>query len=309
MKTRRRLKIRYSRLVILIGLIALVIGSIWTTYSFVIDNDHHGGMEYDFKKPLTLSLDLNSQHYLIFRTDTKTDYFAYEADEVIYPASVTKLMTLDAILALNPDLTSEVVMQTEDYALMYSRNASVANLGVGYKYTIEDLLYAMILSSGADACAALERYFENQGINLVEQLNQRAMDLGMDQSHFVNVTGLFEEEQVTSLNDLKKLVLDLWQYPQAKAILSSMAYESNNRTFYSTLNAYGVDDVGEAHVLGGKTGYTYQSKQNIVVFYEVEDHIYCMMLAEADGNPVDGEYFHADDCIDILSYLYDFLVE
>lgn len=260
--------------------------------------------EYDETKAYPLSLELYSDHYYIFNVDTGIDYYAYKEDEIIYPASITKLMTLDTILNLNVPLDDEIVVSYDDFDLMYARNASVAGLTIGSSYTIEDLLYAMVLPSGADACEALERYFLERDIDLVAKMNERAKELKMDNSHFINTTGLYEDEHVTTLKDIKKLVIDLYADEVAYDILSTFEYVTGDEKYYSSLYHLGMDDYETVEILGGKTGYTYESKQNIMVLYRHGTYTFCMLLAEADGE--EGGQYHAADVYTILDYLYAF---
>ncbi len=259
---------------------------------------------YNQKEPYNLSLDLYSNHYHIFSLDDEIDYYAYENDEMIYPASLTKLMTLDAILHLNPKLDDELEIKSSDFELMYTRNASVAGLRIGQSYSIKDLLYTMVLSSGADACTALERYYSYEDIDLVSKMNDLAFELGMNSSHFANTTGLYEDDNYTTLNDLKRLILDLYNNPLAMDILSSYEYAVDGIVFYSTLYRYGLFDIDYVEVLGGKTGFTYESKQNIIVLYSYDGKMFCMMLAEAGENFDGGVGYHALDADKILEYLY-----
>lgn len=260
--------------------------------------------EYDETKAYPLSLELYSDHYYIFNVDTGIDYYAYKEDEIIYPASITKLMTLDTILNLNVPLDDEIVVSYDDFDLMYARNASVAGLTVGSSYTMEDLLYAMVLPSGADACEALERYFLERDIDLVAKMNERAKELKMDNSHFINTTGLYEDEHVTTLKDIKKLVIDLYADEVAYDILSTFEYVTGDEKYYSSLYNLGMDDYETVEILGGKTGYTYESKQNIMVLYRHGAYTFCMLLAEADGE--EGGQYHVADVYTILDYLYAF---
>ena len=231
---KKRIKIKNIFILVLIILISIyLLNSLYQSL-----NDDYV-CEYDETEGYALSLEPYSDHYYIFNVDTGTDYYAYEEDEIIYPASITKLMTLDTILNLDVPLDDEIVITYDDFDLMHTRNASVAGLIVGSSYTIEDLLYAMILPSGADACEALERYFLERDIDLVTKMNERAKELKMDNSHFVNTTGLYEDEHVTSLKDIKKLVIDLYNYDVAYDILSTFEYVTGDEKYYSSLYRHG----------------------------------------------------------------------
>lgn len=302
---KRKLRLK-AKVTIIIGLsILIVIMSIFLIHKSEKKHFISTVCEYDPKVPLKLGIDLFSEQYLVFALDSQTDYYAEKNDEMIYPASLTKLMTLDTILNLKIDLDTKIEVTNLDLNLMYSRNASVAGLIVGREYTIKDLLYAMILPSGADACEALRRYLASLDIDLVSEMNKRAKALKMNDSNFSNTTGLYEDDNFSTLDDLKKLALDLYHNEVAIEIIETLEYESSDGDiFRSTLSRFDYDLPEGVVLLGGKTGYTYESKQNLLVFYNVDGKDYCAIVAKADDDEIYLNSYHFYDFAKILEYLY-----
>ena len=309
MAKRRKLKIH--RLLILIFIVAILISLIVYAASqlFKLFRDDDLGMvcAYDPLEPTVLDIEVMAEHYLLFNYATDTDYLALDPDAMIYPASLTKLMTLDTVINAGIDLNATVIIDEDDHALAYSRNASIAGLEIGEEYSLNDILHAMILPSGADACSALENYFASRGLDLVSMMNERALNLGMNDSHFANTTGLYEDDNYTTLHDLKLLLRDIYQNKDALNVVNCLTYTATNgQGFTSTIYDLGLADLNMVKVLGGKTGYTGESKLNIVVNFNNGKDDYALILAEVDDSV---SYNHALDVEDILTYLYPDLVE
>ena len=136
------------------------------------------------------SLSLNSEHVIVVDLEDMQTLYEKKANEKIYPASITKALT--AIVALDSiqDLNKKVTITKEDLAGLAEANASVAGLKINEKVTYEDLLYALILPSGADGANALANNLAGSVSNFVSNMNKKAQALGMTNTHFVNPTGL-----------------------------------------------------------------------------------------------------------------------
>ena len=109
-----------------------------------------------------LNLDLHSNEYLL--ADLSEHEILYEnlCDLTIYPASLTKVMTMDTVLHHVSDLGERSSISYAQINALIAEDASIAYLKSDYEYTIEDLLYALILPSGADGAVALENCFQEK---------------------------------------------------------------------------------------------------------------------------------------------------
>lgn len=255
----------------------------------------------DDGEALKLDLDLNSDKYLLFDVSNLKNVYAYKEDERMYPASLTKLMTLDVVLNCVDDLndTSYITYAQREYLI--EEDASMAGLQVEYDYSINDLLYALILPSGADGALALENYFESKGLDLVEQMNIQASKLGLTSSHFCNTTGLHDENHYSCLNDIFKIVMDVLSYKQGRIILETITYVLEDGLKLNTTLKYMRNK--KALVLGGKTGYTPEAGQNICVLYRANNRSYILLLANAPRQYY-KQMLHFDDSVEIFNALY-----
>ena len=251
-----------------------------------------------------LDFDIHSAAYLLADLSNFRILYSDHADEPLYPASLTKVLTLDTVLNLTDDLqdTSRVsYQQVED---LIREDASLAYIQRDYDYTLEDLLYALILPSGADAALALENYFTERGLDLVEEMNDQAAKLGCSNSHFINSTGLHEDDHYMSLNDLFLIVMDALRFEDGRKILESIYHMTEDGiVLASSLRAVSFSD---PVVLGGKTGYTPEAGQNIMILYRQNGRSYLLILANAYGSYANNEYWHFEDAIKIFDELYGY---
>lgn len=136
---------------------------------------------------------------LVDRKSGNVIYSAH-ADEKMYPASLTKIMT--ALLALEKGNLSDVLTVTDtalaDITYLHSR----IDLKVGEQLTLENLLTALLVSSANDAANVIAEYISGDIPSFVELMNTRAKELGMTNTHFVNPHGFHDDNHYTTANDL-----------------------------------------------------------------------------------------------------------
>ena len=125
--------------------------------------------------------------------DLNTNRVVYEqdADERVYPASLTKIMT--CLIALENGNLSDVVTVSESALADLDEDSSVAGLVVGEQMTLENLLYCMMVVSGNDACNVIAEHVAGSVTDFVRMMNQRAYELGCTNTHFNNPHGLHDE--------------------------------------------------------------------------------------------------------------------
>lgn len=266
-------------------------------YVFSIDDvnniDYQDIKEFDF--------DLHSDKYMLVNLSDLKVLYGKDINSRMYPASMTKLLTLDTILHLCDDLNETSSISEEQMKQLIKENASIAYLTVDEKYTILELLYALILPSGADAAIALQNYLNSKNIDLVEQMNKLCEQLQLKDSHFTNPTGLHDDNLYTTLDDLFKIVLDVLQYDEARKILKSTNYRMHDNTPLLSTLLRGLND--DVKLYGGKTGTTDESGQSVIAFYEYDNRNYMLIVANAMGHKF-NEFFHMDDIKKVFSELY-----
>lgn len=311
MKKKRKLKI--GRLLLICILLVLIIGLIVFGIKNIFDrNDKLEPFdiaslninELDYSEMKELDLDLYSKSYMLVRLNDFKVLYGKNINHEFYPASLTKIVSLDTVITIFDNMEDTFSFSQEDYDELVSENASLAYLEVDKEYSIRDLLYAMVLPSGADAGRALENYFEYHGLNFVDEMNNLVKNLKLTDSHFTNSAGLHDNNLYTSLDDYCRIVINTLLNDEGKGVLKSFSYTLEDGTVVrSTLRALERDD--EIKTYGGKTGFTGEAGENVMVLYTANNRSYILILANAPGNPYLGQNYHFADVNSIFEYLYN----
>ena len=182
--------------------------------------------------------------------------FEKNSAEVLPLASLSKLVTVDVILK-NYDLANEITITKE----AVSQEESFGKLRVGDVLTVQQLLYPLLMESSNDAAFALANDYD--GVDeqaFVKMMNEDAQGLGLENTRFVNSSGLDPEEaaapkekiNVSSARDLAQLTKQLLKTPLVWEILSTPKINLYGETLTSTNKLLGKIP----GIIGGKTGYT-----------------------------------------------------
>ena len=156
-----------------------------------------------------VELPLTSRAALLMEKTTGQILFAQNEHEKLEPASITKIMTL----LLTMDAIDSGALAYDDVVTVSANAAGMGGsqvfLAEGEQITVEELLKCVCVSSGNDAAVALAEKVAGVTELFVEQMNNRARGLGMDDTHFVNPTGLTAEGHVTSAHDIALMSREL----------------------------------------------------------------------------------------------------
>jgi serine-type D-Ala-D-Ala carboxypeptidase (penicillin-binding protein 5/6) len=197
---------------------------------------------------------------LVIKSDGKVLY-TKNANSKMYPASLTKLMTLY--------LTFEAIkhhrISSKTPLIISKRAASMPRsklwLAAGKKITIEEAVLSLIIRSANDSAVVLAENLAGSEQKFANKMNARAKQLGMINTHFVNASGWHNRRQVTTAYDMAKLAIALKRdFPEYYHLFSRDSFYYNNTLFkgysYVLSKLYGAE--------GLKTGYTAQAGWNIV---------------------------------------------
>lgn len=215
----------------------------------------------------------------------------------IYPASMTKIMTCLVALEQVSDLDRRVIMEDSMIRTAKEQGASLAGFEQGESVSIRDLLYGMMLPSGAECCLRISKYLEGSEEKMAELMNQKAEILGMDHTHFVNTTGLHDDDHYTTAEDMAVLLDAALDREDFREIFTVMSWRTSPSNFHpsgmvlkSTLYNYRDDlQLEEGEFLGGKTGHTSRAGLCLASLARIKGKEYILVTAGADedmdGNP------------------------
>lgn len=201
--------------------------------------------------------DLYSENVIVYNNDENKILYEKNSEDTASIASLTKIMTTLVSIENIKDLNEKVTI-TERMLSSVPWDASVAGLKVGDVVTYEDLLYASMLPSGADATDSLAISLTGSISSFVEKMNDLAKKLNLTGLKFSNTTGYDASGHYGTAKDILKLLEYALENPTFKKIYETKEYTlSNGLEVSSTINyynkKYGYD---LSFIKGSKTGYT-----------------------------------------------------
>lgn len=165
--------------------------------------------------------------------DKSTGQILFEKDShaKLPPASVTKVMTLLLVMEAldNDQIKLEDTVSVSEYAA--SMGGSQVFLSPGENMYINDLLKATVIASGNDSAVALAETVAGSESGFVELMNKRAKELGMNDTNFVNCTGLDAEGHITSAHDIAVMSKELLKHEKIKEYSTTWMDSLRNGAF------------------------------------------------------------------------------
>ena len=142
----------------------------------------------------------------VYLEELNTGAVVYEknADETVYPASTTKIMTFIVVVENVPDIDNTSIEITSESLSTLDPESSVMGLEshIGESFSVRDLLYGLMLPSGNDAALVLADYV-GQGIDgFVDLMNRKAAQLGCANTHFTSPHGLHDSQHYTTAREM-----------------------------------------------------------------------------------------------------------
>lgn len=179
------------------------------------------------EEPATLA-DPSPQHCraAIVVDDYGDILYSYHGEEKMYPASITKIMTsLLAMEALaSGKLTLSQPITVSETAATLPEGSSTAGIKAGEILTVEELLYCDLLASANEACNILAEAVAGSIPAFVDMMNQKARELGMTGTHFMNPHGLHDEEHYTTAYDITTMARAAMEFETFRTIVSTATH-------------------------------------------------------------------------------------
>lgn len=232
------------------------------------------------------------------------------SDMQIYPASMTKMMTAVIFLETEGALDRNYTVPQSIFHYLWESEASVAGFEANEEVSGTTILYGILLPSGADACltAAIALYGSEDAF--VVKMNEKAKEIGMNSTHFVNTTGLHDDNHYTTVRDIYVLMKYALTIDALRTAMTTAEYTMPATKYHpdgivmknTTINLSSKLDYGSVHILGGKTGYTSQAGLCLASYAEHDGNYYILVTAGNNGNSKTDPY-HFLDAQTIYSYL------
>ena len=233
-------------------------------------------------------------------SDNKILYEVGSNDKVSI-ASLTKIATTITAIENIKNLDEKVTI-TSEMLNTVSSVASTAGLKVGDKVTYRDLLYASMLPSGADATNSLAILSSGSIDNFVSKMNELVKRIGLDNTHFVNVTGLDTEGHYSTVEEVRKLLIYALSNDLFKTIYTTRDYTlTNGLKVKSTLYLYNPGNkLDTSSILGSKSGHTKQAGYALSSLSNINGHEMIIIVLKATYN---GVYNNILDSLNLIKFL------
>ncbi len=273
--------------------------SLITSFVFIFPSGQNLNKELE-------TLNLSSQNYILYSVDSETVVANKNESKHLAAASINKVLTTLTALELleGKDLDDRITI-SQSILNSVDIEASVAGFKAGQTVTLRDILYGIILPSGADATAIMSEYLTGSVTGLVDEMNKLAQKIGMQDTHIMNTSGLDDPNQHTTLNDLLKLILYALENEDFKEIYGTEKYRINayDLEFENQILA-DANKKGFYFLEGAKSGFTDDANRALssVASHDNLEFIFISTQAEGDFY-INNEAFN--DAMKVYSYLFD----
>lgn len=246
-------------------------------------------------------LNLNGEYALVIEAKTKRIIYEKNKDKKWYPASMTKMMGMLLIL----EKIHKEEIRYDDLVTISSYSASMGGsqiyLSENEVISVNDLFKSVAINSANDAIVALGEYAYYSSKNFVNQMNKKAQELKMLNTHFVNETGFHDENHYSTCYDMALLAAELVKYDDEILKYSSLKEDYIRK---DTQNPFWLVNtnklLGNYEGLDGlKTGFTSQSNYNLTATCKRNDiRLISVVMNE------DSIKNRSQDTIRLLDYAY-----
>ncbi len=242
-----------------------------------------------------LSEQVSALSYVALDLDSGSILVEKNKDQQLYPASTVKIMT--ALVAKdNYDLDCEVTVTKEAFT-------TGQTMGLQYKEKIKirNLLAGLLINSGNDAAFTLASYHNFGYQGFIQEMNQKARDLGMSQTNYLNPSGLDEINQFSTAWDLAIVSQELLKDPELSLLVATQSMEISNSDqsiIHSLHNTNYLLNNKNFH--GVKTGTTPLAGQVLISLTEIKEHPVLIVIMKSQDRYADTE-----NIVDWISNNYD----
>lgn len=211
--------------------------------------------------------------------DARTGFVIYEnaQHDLMYPASITKIMTALLVLEEIGDLQEEIVFS--ERAIYLPDYAARIQAEPGDTMTVYEALHALMLASGNEVANALAEHVSGSIPAFVSRMNTRSRELNAVNTRFVNPCGLPGDGQHTTAFDISLIMQEAIQHPIFNEIIATPYFSTGPMENFpyglllrNTNRMIREGDYFNPHVIGGKTGFTFAAQHTLVSYVRRGEH-------------------------------------
>lgn len=248
-----------------------------------------------------LNFDVSADAALLINADTGAVLWEKQADELLYPASLTKIATtlytlnrgqvsLDCIITAEGDAltpTTEAAKKRANYALpahWLENDGGHMGLKKGEQMSLRDLLYGIMLPSANDAANVVAQYIGGSIPDFMTATNAYLREIGCRNTHFMNPHGLHHPDHVTTARDMATMACEGLKNPVFAEIVSSVRHtrpKTNLQEPTTLIHTNRLLRQGACYyskAIGVKTGYHRRAQHNLVAAARDGDRTLLLVL-------------------------------
>lgn len=235
---------------------------------------------------------------ILVDADTNEIVAGYNYEKKIYPASLTKILTLLVAAENIQDMDATYKFTSDDIDPLIEDNASRAGFEAGETVTMEDLLYSAILVSGADGTTGLANAVAGSEEKFVELMNAKIQELGLTGTNFVNASGLHNKNHYSTAIDIAVLTKAAMDNETCRKVLTTTSYTTSKTKQHKDgieltsiiaqrIEGYYIDCDGDGEaddgisIEGGKTGFTDEAKYTLSTMLDDNGHTYICVTTKS----------------------------
>lgn len=251
-------------------------------------------------------LQVESKYVTIYSLNEHSAIYEQKAHEQMYPASLTKIMTTLVALEHIDDLHKEIVLGKDIFEGLEKEGASVAGYNIDDKAQLIDLLYGTMLPSGADAARAVAKHVAGSEEGFVKLMNEKAAELKLEHTHFMNTTGLHHDNHYSTTADMAKILETALKNKTFYEIFTADEYTSADGAMHFDHTKRSIMEILQYDsqlLIGSKTGYTLEGGLCLASLMKVDGAEYITITGYA-GNDF-STMQHYKDANTIHSFIHE----
>lgn len=235
---------------------------------------------------------------ILVDADTNEIVAGYNYEKKVYPASLTKMLTLLVAAENIQDMDATYKFTSDDIDPLIEDNASRAGFEAGETVTMKDLLYSAILVSGADGTTGLANAAAGSEEKFVELMNAKIQKLGLTGTKFVNASGLHNKNHYSTAQDIAVITKAAMDNETCCEVLTATKYTTSKTKQHKDgieltsivaqrIEGYYVDCDGDGEaddgisIKGGKTGFTDEAKYTLSTILDDNGHTYICVTTKS----------------------------
>ncbi len=265
---------------------------------------------------------VQSDSAVLLNMDIGEIVYEKNADMKEMPGSLVQIMTAVLVLENCEDITKQKITAKEEmYDAFeqdeYPEDLRKAGIEAGESLTVEDLLYAMMLTSSIEASYMLCDFFgKGSQDTFAEMMNDKAAEIGMTNTRFLNGTGLYNARQLSTARDMMTLLKYAMNLPRFEAIACSNTYTASTASTYDKRDVWSwehsnlmVNEASEYYcggVRGIKTANTQEGGRSLACKGSRDGNNYLLVCMNSPMKDLEGNnhFYHLEDAKNILEWAF-----